>query len=582
MWTQYGSQSALGGYQLTMTGNESLLEMLNAEGVSTAFSLLSEELMNLTMAGADDADGDLTIVQTRHEQSAVAMADGYTRVRDDVGVALIGRGPAIAQTGTALTTAYNHGSNVLVVVATRPRQSFTDELNKGFRQESFIESLVDHFYVVRDEATFVPSFAEAFRKLHADSGPVVVQVPWDILDGELGEDDTWRDTTIGTERPDHTSAALQPDRRKVNRAASLYEECSVSNPPVILAGAGAVKDDAGEAISALAERLNAIIVTTMQSRTFLADHPYMPGFVGGLGDPTANACLRDSNFVLVLGASLNDHTTDQGELLKDSVTVHVDVEPAHLERYDRVDLSIVGGAAAMAEAFDAELADRDIDDAGRFWSDELAARLSEPEQVDSREFSANPRRVDPRALLSELDSLLPEERVVVTDTGHLTGWVIDRIAVTATDEFIWPMDFGSIGLGQPIGIGAAHATPGKPVVVFCGDGGFQMSLQELNTAVRSDLPLIVVIVNDDALGAEYQRMRHRDGSAEPALVDAPDFATIAEGFGATGYTIRSTEDLAAIDEDLSRAPARPIVLDCKVDQRVQIPAFDPDHESDSH
>ncbi|WP_336022636.1 thiamine pyrophosphate-binding protein [Halobellus salinisoli] len=563
-----------------MTGNQILLEILEAEDVTTAFSLLSEELMGITMA-AEEEHSNIEIVQTRHEQSAVAMADGYARVSDEIGVAVIGRGPAIAQTGTALTTAYNHGSNILVIIATRPRHSFNDELNKGFRQESFIDSLVDEFYTVWDEETFVPSFADAFRKLHADSGPVVVQIPWDILDAELGDKGEWRETSIGSPRPDRSTASLRPNEDDVVEAATMYETCSLSNPPVILAGAGAVKDDAGDAIESLAKRLNAVIVTTMQARSFLADHPYMAGFVGGLGDPNANAYLKQSEFVLALGASLNNHTTQHGELLAEGITIQSDIEPAHLDRYSSVDLSIVGGATAMAEALDNELDQRGINEQDWFWTDTLVEQLNESPQVDTREFSPKADCVDPRALVSELDSLLPDERIVVTDSGQLTTWVINEISITQTDDFIWPMDFGSIGLGQPIALGAAHYDFEKPVIVFCGDGGFQMSLQELNTAVRSELPLIIVVINDGALGAEYQRMRNHEGSAAPALIDTPDFETIAEGFGARAHTIRSLDDLGTVAEDVSVTPFGPIVLDCKVDQRIQIPKFDPDYESES-
>ncbi|MFB6131095.1 MAG: thiamine pyrophosphate-binding protein [Salinigranum sp.] len=561
------------------TGNRTLLEVLNAEGVTTIFSLLSEELMDVTMAAARDFER-VNVVQARHEQSAVAMADGFSRIGGDIGVAMVGRGPAIAQTGTAITTAYNHGSSVLIVVATRARDAFTDDLNKGFRQEAFLESLVDDVYAVRSEGTLVPSLAEAFRTLHADRGPVVVQVPRDILDGELADAGSWRDTTVGTSRPTRTAATLQPAEEDVETAVTLYEERPTSEPPVILAGAGAVTDGATDAIESLAERLNAVIVTTLQARTFLADHPYMAGFVGGLGDGAANALLERSGFALALGASLNDHTTRDGDLIEETTLVHVDVDPAQLDRYEIADLSIVGGAAATARALEGALERHGVDERGRFWTDELAQRLRTWADVDAREYEPEPGRIDPRVLLDELDDCLPQERVVVTDTGQLTGWVIDRIGVAGADEFIWPMDFGSIGLGQPIGIGAAYRSAGRPVVVFCGDGGFLMSLQELNTAVRAGLPLVLVVVNDDALGAEYQRMRSRDGPASPALLETPAFATVAEGFGADGYTIRSTDDLARVAAGRLREPTGPVVLDCKVDQRIPVASFDPERGSD--
>ncbi|MFC6725451.1 thiamine pyrophosphate-dependent enzyme, partial [Halobium palmae] len=195
-----------------------------------------------------------------------------------------------------------------------------------------------------------------------------------------------------------------------------------------------------------------------------------------------------------------------------------------------------------------------------------------PESGDGSETDS--ARMHPRELMAALDEALPEDRLVVSDSGQATGWVINGITVRRPEDYVWPMEFGTIGLAHPFAQGAAHADDDRLIVAFCGDAGFLMSLQELDTAVRRDLPLLVVVVDDEALGAEYQQLITKNEHEAAAAIPTPDFASIAEGFGAEGYTVSSTDDLESVADRIGRNADGPVVLDCEVDREARHPFFD--------
>ncbi|MFC6724443.1 thiamine pyrophosphate-binding protein, partial [Halobium palmae] len=204
-----------------MRGSDLLAEMLVREGVETIFTLMSEEITSFTATLRTRWDDEVDVVQTRHEQSAVAMADGYARTGGEIGVAAVGRGPAVAQTGTALVTAQKSGSDVLVVVPERPRAATVDHLNKEFRQQSYLETLVDTVLSVRSEDAFVPKLADAFFRLHNGDGPVVVQIPWDLLDSEVGGTDDWQRKLDEARQRTASDARLHPERAGIREAVDL-------------------------------------------------------------------------------------------------------------------------------------------------------------------------------------------------------------------------------------------------------------------------------------------------------------------------------------------------------------------------
>lgn len=544
-------------------------EVLHAQGVDTVFTLLSEDVMDVTSGIQATYAEEIEVVECRHEQLAVAMADGYAQSTGDVAVAVVGRGPAIAQTGTALVTAEKQGTPLLVVTAETPT-TVTSDL-KGFSQESFLEATAGDARSVRDPDAVVPALADAFHDLRAGDGPVVVQIAWDVIESTVDLDDDWTATLAAGAREGVDAPPLAPDPERVDALVDAYLDSGASNPPTILAGRGAYDANAIDAIETLAERMGAVVATTLRGQGPFDDHPYSPGFVGNIGDPLANELVVESDFVLAVGASLTDYTTDDGHVFGDDATIaHVDADPGHIGKHTPVDVAVPGDARLTVERFESALAAMDMDFSEKFWTKNLRRRIADAPTFPDRDYPEMAGRVDPRDLLPELDRTLPADRTVVVGAGHFAYWVFDGITVPDPDSLVWPIQFGSIGLGLPAGVGTALAADDdETTVAFCGDGGLMMSIQALDTAVRHDAPLVLVVMNDDALGAEYAQLDGKGGHTDAGIVPAPDFADVATAFGARSHTVTSVDDLDAVRDAIDHRPDAPVVVDCKTNREVR-------------
>jgi thiamine pyrophosphate-dependent acetolactate synthase large subunit-like protein len=356
----------------------------------------------------------------------------------------------------------------------------------------------------------------------------------------------------------------------VEAAFEHYLDSDATRAPVVIAGRGAVQADAREALEGLAERLDAFLATTLQARGYFEDHPFSVGFTGDLGSPLANEKLTEADFVFAAGCSLNPHTHDSGNLVRDGAkTVHVDTDPTSIGRYLDVDLAIHGDAGVTAREFTRLLEDRGVDRSGEFRTEDARRRIADSSPLSDREFEVDPGRMDPRVLARSLDELLPRDRLVVTDAGHFATWVLDGITVRHPDEFVWTLDFTAIGQGLAIGIGAALSGAERNCVTVCGDAGFMMALQEVETAARHGAPITVVVMNDSTLGAEYHQAKNAGFSGDVARIDTPDIAALAERLGAEGYTVRSESDLEAVRDVLGGSRTGPVVLDCRIDPDVR-------------
>lgn len=548
-----------------MDATEAIVELFVGEGVDTVFTLSSEEIIELLSEMEDHSAEQFRIIECRHEQLAALMADGYSR-RDDIGVCIVGRGPAIAQTGAALKAADNSGSDVLYLVPETRRTATHD--GKGFQQESYLRTTAGSVESIRSPDILLPSLADAFRRIRSGEGPIAVQVPIDVLNAEIPDQHVSREYDTGITQGQ--AAQLHPDEAKIDVAIETYRDADKTKAPIILVGEGAVRADAKEAIEDLAERLNAYLVTSIRARGYFSNHPYYLGFSGGLGTHIANDHLSNAGFVLAVGCSLNDHTTDQGRLLREDVAVvHIDTDPIAINEYTGVDVGIVGDAKITVEMMLEQLVEEGIDQAGDFWTDRVRDRIAESSPIAEPTADGRPGCIDPRDLIRSLDETLPADRLAVVDVGHFLGWVFDGLTIEHPDQQLWTVDFLALGQALPVGIGIATTGTERIPVVFCGDGGFMMSVQAIETAARYDIPLIVVAVNDDALGAEYHMGQERGYSGSVGKIQAPELATVADSLGAEGYTVRSVMDVEDLEEILRADLTGPIVVDCKVDPDVR-------------
>jgi thiamine pyrophosphate-dependent acetolactate synthase large subunit-like protein len=365
------------------------------------------------------------------------------------------------------------------------------------------------------------------------------------------------------------SPTLEPPRpsdRSVVRIADLLEGAS---RPAIIAGRGAALSGAREALEALADRVGAILATSAMGHGLFAGYPYNVGIAGGFSSSLALELLSQADTVLAFGASLNHWTVRHGRLFSPEARVaQVDLDGEMIGALHRVDVGVVGDAAATAWAILDELERRSIDKEG-FRSEALAREIARGRPRDEPyEDQGTAEYVDPRTLSIALDDLLPTERTVATDSGHFLGYPSMYLAVPDHRGFVFPNAFQSVGLGLASGIGAAVARPDRLCVAAVGDGGALMALGELETAARYHLPMLIVVYNDAAYGAEVHHFGPEGQPVDIARFPGTDFAALARAAGAEGVTVRNEGDLAPVEYWLERRDG-PLVVDAKVNPDVR-------------
>ncbi len=493
---------------------------------------------------------------SRHECAAVMMADGYARASGKVGVCSVHQGPGFTNTLTGLVEAAKSRTPLVMLAADTPPGTLWS--NFKIDQGTFAQTAGAIAERVRSPETAAEDAARALRRAQVERRPVVLNIPIDLV-----EMDSQDGPHLITEPP--KLEPPRPSERSVAQAADLLESCE---RPVIVAGRGAALAGGREALEALGERVGALMATSAVGNGFFAGNPYDIGIAGGFSSPLAVELLANADLVLSFGASLNRWTVRHGRLFPSGArVVQVDLDEESIGALHRVDVGVVGDAAATARAITEELERRDVSKQG-FRSEKLAREISTRRWRDEPyEDEGTNVYIDPRTLSIALDDLLPEERTVATDSGHFMGYPAMYLPVPDQQGFVFSQAFQSVGLGLGTAIGAAIARPNRLTVAALGDGGALMALGEFETAARYKLPLIIVVYNDAAYGAEVHHFGPLGRPVDLAQFPDTDFAALARAAGAEGITVRAAEDLAPVKEWLGRRDG-PLVIDAKVNPDV--------------
>lgn len=530
---------------------EAIAEELKTRGVDTVFGLMSDDVLQLL--ASIDARG-IRFVSTRHENTAVMAAAGYARAAGRVGVVVIGRGPGLANAMHAIASASRTGAPVLLITGAEPAEPLTqpgagpdlkDFAGLGVLQAAGV-STVSVRHASEALACFDAALSQCMR-----GRLVALLVPEEVQRTMIDER-----TTRDFEEP--AVAALPARPEAVDAAAALLAK---SSRPMILAGLGVYHGDARAQVEALAERTGALIYTTLKAKDLFRGHPFNMGVLGTASHSMARRYADQADCVIAVGASLNRWTTTGGTSLPDAPVIQIDRERGHIGRWWHADVGLVGDAALALEQLTAAIPEKSAADMPfrtNAVRDEIAAFNP---QDDFRPLESS-HTIDPRAVTVALDGLLPPARQLVFDGGnHTAAWAY--ISVQAPNDFTHVVEIGSIGLGMGTAIGVACARPDNWTVAFEGDGALLMTLGELETVIREQLPMVVVVMNDAAYGAEVHQLRgHKHSTATAKFFDM-DFAALAATMGYEVATVRSGEDLDAC-ADLFGEVAGPTLIDCKI------------------
>jgi acetolactate synthase I/II/III large subunit len=538
---------------------QALAEDLHALGVRAVFGLMSDD----TAVFAVTLDGlGVRFVGARHENNAIAMAEGYAYATGELGVAIIGRGPATANGLHAAVAASRMGAKVLVIygdaaVAGGAVNTIGPDY-KGFNAQAVLGAAELTCFTAVSPATARQTLLNAVSAAnHGTLAALFLPTNVQMMNVEV-----WGQATP------KLLPAGQPTGARGQSIDAVVSLLDKSRRPVIVAGMGAHRAGAKATLEALAEKTGALLMTSARGKDMFRGHPYNLGILGSFSHTIGRRMMDQADCVLVFGAGLNFLTMSFGAAIPQVPLIQVDSVRAHIGRWTTADVAVVGDARLVAEQLLAALPERRGSDKP-FHSAETLASIAGFDIALDFEAAHTPRTVDPRALGVELDKLLPRERNIVYDAGNFLG-VLPYITVPTPGHLKMTSEFASIGLGFGTALGVAKGRPGIPTVLMIGDGGFLMTMSELETAIREDIPLIIVLMNDCAYGAELHFLAMRKLPVGKSVFPDVDFASVAEAFGFEAYTIRTLDELRALGRVLGK-PEGPILLDCKVNADVAAP-----------
>jgi thiamine pyrophosphate-dependent acetolactate synthase large subunit-like protein len=532
-----------GGMRVTAAIAEALSEL----GVAHAFGLLGSGNFEVTLGLVERG---ARFVAAHHEGAAIVMADAYARLTGRVGVCTVHQGPGVTNTATGLTEAAKSRTPLLLLAADVPASA--PRSNFRIDQAGFARSVGAAHDRLGSAETAVADVARAWGRALAERRPVLLSMPIDVQGGR----------TAPSPMPVPASPAGPPpalDAAAVSAAADLL---AGAERPLLIAGRGAVLASAREPIEALGDAAGALLATSAVGNGLFAGSPWSVGISGGFASPLAAALIGSADVVVGFGATLNMWTTRRGRLLSPAARiVQVDVEADAIGAHHRADVGLVGDASEAARALLAAFGGRSR---ARWRTPELRAEIARRRWRDEPyEDAGDGARIDPRTLARALDDVLPDERLIAVDSGHFMGWLPMYCRVPDERGFVMTQAFQAVGLGLATAIGAAVARPDRLAVAALGDGGALMALQELETAARLALPMLIVVFNDAAFGAEVHHFG--PGGFPVDLVRFPDtdFAALARAAGAEAATVRTVADLSVVERWLGDRTG-PLVLDAKV------------------
>jgi acetolactate synthase-1/2/3 large subunit len=492
-------------------------------------------------------------VLVRHEQGAAHMADGYARATGRVGVCVATSGPGATNLVTGLACAYMDSVPVVAITG----QVSTPLMGRDAFQETDVLGMVGpitkHSYLVQRVEDIEPTIHRAFEVARSGRpGPVLVDIPKDVQ------------LRTAATRPRSSVPSTPPsgaDANELDRAAALL---AGAQRPLIIAGQGVRLGRAHGELRALAERLDAPVVTTLLGIGAIAeDHRLAGGMLGMHGSANANRMVNDADVILGVGLRFDDRVTGKiSAFAPMAKIIHADIDPTQLGKNVPTAIGIVADAGAVLFALAARLDRTSRPD----WSGRLAAARARPR------LAAYEDRVElpPRLVIRAIRETASDDAYFVADVGQHQMWAAQHLRLTQPDRFLTSGGLGAMGYALPAAIGAQMGRPASEVWAIAGDGGAQMTIQELGTAVQEQTPVKLAILNNGYLGMvrQWQQLFH-DGRISQTPISSPDYVKLADAYGVFGLCVERRTDLGPA---LARAKAHhgPVVLDIRIEREANV------------
>lgn len=526
-------------------------EALVEAGVTQVFGVVGSGNFHITNAMVRSG---ASFVAARHEGGAATMADAFGRMSGEVAALTVHQGCGLtnAMTGIAESAKSRTPMLVLAAEASNPKSNFYVD------QSALANAVGAEARRVTSADSAVTEALSALQTARDDRRTVVLNIPLSIQGEQVGgEEPTYSEAA----HPVSTNTGPSDDD-----LATLVKALAASERPVFVAGRGARGPGCRSALETLAERSGAMLATSAVAKGLFNGNPWSLDVSGGFSSPLAAELIRGADLIVGWGCALNMWTMSHGRLVGESATViQVDNDPAAIGA-QRPAIAVVGDVRLTADMAAAGISEVRTG----YRSPELETRITE--QIRWRDVpyqdNGTSDRIDARTLSIVLDDLLPKERVLSVDSGNFMGHPSMYLSVPDEFGFCFTQAYQSIGLGLATAIGAALAQTERLPVAAVGDGGLLMGVSELETVVRLGLPMVVVVYNDNAYGAEVHHFGPGGHPLDTVVFPPTDIAAIARGFGFQGLTVEREADLGPVAEWVAGERSQPLLIDAKVTQQA--------------
>lgn len=539
---------------MLLTGAEILVKSLLDEGVDTIFGYPGGSVLNIYDYLYKYKD-KIKHYLSCHEQSAAHAADGYARSTGRVGVCIATSGPGATNLVTGIATAYMDSVPLIAITGNVPK----DLLGKDSFQEVDITGITmpitKHNFIVKDINNLQETIRKAFFiAREGRPGPVLIDIPKDI-------------TVNKTEYKDLKPLEVNPKTKHITESAlnEVAKYINESSKPLIYAGGGVINSDSTEELINFAEKLNAPVATTLMCRGAIpSEHRLNTGMIGMHGSNASNILATKCDLIIALGARFSDRVISDREFINNAKVIQIDVDPAEVNKNVKVDSFIIGDIKVALQKLIPLLNEKK----NKEW-------LNTVEELKllavTKNNSDDGEELTPRFLFEKLSDMDKGDFIITTEVGQHQMWTAQYFNFKTPRTLISSGGLGTMGFGLGASIGVKVANPDKTVFNIAGDGSFGMNCNEFATAVKYNIPIKVIVMNNNALGMvrQWQSLFYEARYSQTTLDRATDFVKLAEAFGGVGFRVEKREELEDVLKE-ALAVNKPVIIDYRIDSDKKV------------
>ncbi|MCK8059184.1 MULTISPECIES: biosynthetic-type acetolactate synthase large subunit [unclassified Fusibacter] len=534
---------------MTKIGSKVVLDCLVENGVSDVFGYPGGAIMPLY----DElfTDGRITHYRTAHEQGAVHAADGYARSTGKLGVVFVTSGPGATNTITGLATANLDSVPMLIITGQVPRALLGRDSFQEVDIVGISEAVTKASFLVEDAEKLAFTLTRAIEiAISGRPGPVLVDIPKDIFTEKISGKQQFK------------VAKRKIDPPALENLEELLALITKAKRPLIYTGGGVKQAGVSDKIKMLSEKLNIPVVNTLMGLgTIDREHDHSLGMVGMHGTVVANKAVMLSDLLIVVGVRFSDRSIGKlGSFAPQATILHLDIDETEFDKNVEHVLSVLGDVNITLD----HLITHSTPIKHGEWFEELRALQSESE-------SAIDKDDHPKQLIKMISQLVPEDTIVVTDVGQHQMWTAQAYSFKQDKGFLTSGGLGTMGYGLGAAIGAKVGNPEKPVLLITGDGSFGMNHQELMTVRRYGLSIMIVLMNNEALGMvrQWQKLFYDKRYTQTCNESPVDYQILASAYGIRSGAIKSVEDLKLIEGRFKKTNEA-MFIECKINREHDV------------